>query len=168
MKYIFLGYMGAGKTTLGAAFAAAKKIPFVDLDALLERELGGSIAEFMEQKGELAFRKKEHEVLMEWVKSSPEASVVALGGGTPVFYNHMETLNEVGETVYLDVSVAELAKRLEEDTDRPLLKNQDDKMEFIAKHLFERRPFYFQAKHRIQGDQLTVEDALALFDGSKP
>ena len=168
MKYIFLGYMGAGKTTLGAAFAAAKKIPFVDLDALLEQELGGSIAEFMEQKGELAFRKKEHEVLMEWVKSSPEASVVALGGGTPVFYNHMETLNEVGETVYLDVSVAELAKRLEEDTDRPLLKNQDDKMEFIAKHLFERRPFYFQAKHRIQGDQLTVEDALALFDGSKP
>ena len=166
MKYIFLGYMGAGKTTLGAAFAAAKKIPFVDLDALLEQELGGSIAEFMEQKGELAFRKKEHEVLMEWVKSSPEASVVALGGGTPVFYNHMETLNEVGETVYLDVSVAELAKRLEEDTDRPLLKNQDDKMEFIAKHLFERRPFYFQAKHRIQGDQLTVEDALALFDGS--
>jgi len=166
MKYIFLGYMGAGKTTLGAAFAAAKKIPFVDLDALLEQELGGSIAEFMEQKGELAFRKKEHEVLMEWVKSSPEASVVALGGGTPVFYNHMETLNEVGETVYLDVSVAELAKRLQEDTDRPLLKNQDDKMEFIAKHLFERRPFYFQAKHRIQGDQLTVEDALALFDGS--
>jgi len=159
--------MGAGKTTLGASFAAAKKIPFVDLDALLEQELGGSIAEFMEHKGELDFRKKEHEVLMEWVKSSPEASVVALGGGTPVFYNHMETLNEVGETVYLDVSVAELAKRLEEDTDRPLLKNQDDKMEFIAKHLFERRPFYFQAKHRIQGDQLTVEDALALFDGSK-
>lgn len=167
MKYIFLGYMGAGKTTLGAAFAAAKKIPFLDLDALLEQEIGGSIAEFMEHKGELAFRKKEHEVLMEWVKSSPEASVLALGGGTPVFYNHMETLNEVGETVYLDVSVAELAKRLEEDTDRPLLKNQGDKMEFIAKHLFERRPFYFQAKHRIQGDQLTIEDALALFDRSK-
>jgi len=168
MKYIFLGYMGAGKTTLGAAFAAAKKIPFLDLDALLEQEIGGSIAEFMEHKGELAFRKKEHEVLMEWVKSSPEASVLALGGGTPVFYNHMETLNEVGETVYLDVSVAELAKRLEEDTtDRPLLKNQGDKMEFIAKHLFERRPFYFQAKHRIQGDQLTMKDALVLFDRSK-
>lgn len=164
MKYIFLGYMGAGKTTLGKSFANAKKIPFTDLDELLEEVLGTSVGEFMEEKGELAFRKKEHEVLLDWIETSSEEAVLSLGGGTPVFYGHMDVLNEVGETVYLDVSVAELAKRLETDSDRPLLKDSGDKMEFIAKHLFERRPFYLQAKHRIKGDQLTLEDALALFE----
>lgn len=164
MKYIFLGYMGAGKTSLGSSFAAAKKIPFMDLDAMLEQSFEMSVVEFMELKGELAFRKKEHEILMEWIEHSPEDVVLSLGGGTPVFYDHMDVLNAVGETVFIDVSLAELAKRLEKDTNRPLIKNQGDKMEFIAKHLFERRPFYFKAKHRIQGDQLTVEDALALFE----
>jgi shikimate kinase len=72
----------------------------------------------------------------------------------------MTFCNEVGRTVWLDVSVGELAQRLQYDTDRPLLQNENDRVEFIAKHLFERRPYYYQAQHRIAGDNLQVSDLL--------
>jgi shikimate kinase len=160
-KIIFvLGYMASGKSTLGAALAKELGRPFYDLDVEIERELGTSISKYMEEKGELSFRKKEHEALLNLVERAPKDAVIALGGGTPVFYDHMTFCNEVGRTVWLDVSVGELAQRLQYDTDRPLLQNENDRVEFIAKHLFERRPYYYQAQHRIAGDNLQVSDLL--------
>ena len=86
---------------------------------------------------------------------------MALGGGTPVFYDHMALLNEVGRTVFLDVSIGELAQRLKGSTDRPLIKSHEDLVEFVAKHLFERRPYYSQAQVRVKGDDLEVKDLTA-------
>ncbi|MDA0741296.1 MAG: shikimate kinase [Bacteroidetes bacterium] len=160
MRYFLLGYMGSGKTTLGKALSEHLGVDFVDLDVRITAEIGRSIASFMEDKGELAFRKVEHAVLERLLSESHEDVVVALGGGTPVFYNHMEALNAAGTTVFLDVSVVELARRLEKDVDRPLIKDKDDVAEFVAKHLFERRPFYSLAQHRVKGDALTVEAVL--------
>ncbi len=160
MRYFLLGYMGSGKTTLGKALSEHLGVDFVDLDVRITAEIGRSIVSFMEDKGELAFRKVEHTVLERLLSESQEDVVVALGGGTPVFYNHMEALNAAGTTVFLDVSVVELARRLEKDVDRPLIKDKDDVAEFVAKHLFERRPFYSLAQHRVKGDALTVEAVL--------
>ncbi|MDA8994798.1 AAA family ATPase [Schleiferiaceae bacterium] len=160
MRYFLLGYMGSGKTTLGKALSEHLGVDFVDLDVRITAEIGRSIASFMEDKGELAFRKVEHTVLERLLSEIQGDVVVALGGGTPVFYNHMETLNAAGTTVFLDVSVVELARRLEKDVDRPLMKDKDDVAEFVAKHLFERRPFYSLAQHRVKGDALTVEAIL--------
>lgn len=160
MRYFLLGYMGSGKTTLGKALSEHLGVDFVDLDVHITAEIGRSIVSFMEDKGELAFRKVEHTVLERLLSESREDVVVALGGGTPVFYNHMEALNAAGTTVFLDVSVVELARRLEKDADRPLIKDKDDVAEFVAKHLFERRPFYSLAQHRVKGDALTVEAVL--------
>ena len=160
MRYFLLGYMGSGKTTLGKALSEHLGVDFVDLDVRITAEIGRSIASFMEDKGELAFRKVEHTVLERLLSESQDYVVVALGGGTPVFYNHMEALNAAGTTVFLDVSVVELARRLEKDVDRPLIKDKDDVAEFVAKHLFERRPFYSLAQHRVKGDALTVEAIL--------
>ena len=160
MRYFLLGYMGSGKTTLGKALSEHLGVDFVDLDVRITAEIGRSIVSFMEDRGELAFRKVEHTVLERLLSESQEDVVVALGGGTPVFYNHMEALNAAGTTVFLDVSVVELARRLEKDVDRPLIKDKDDVAEFVAKHLFERRPFYSLAQHRVKGDALTVEAIL--------
>ena len=160
MRYFLLGYMGSGKTTLGRALSQHLEVGFIDLDALITAEIGRSIASFMEDKGELTFRKVEHNVLERLLTGGGEDVVVALGGGTPVFYNHMEALNAAGTTVFLDVSVVELARRLEKDVDRPLIKDKDDVAEFVAKHLFERRPFYSLAHHRVKGDALTAEAIL--------
>jgi len=133
----------------------------VDLDELLEGKLGMPVGAYIEEKGELSFRKAEHEALVSWLEEGPKDAVMALGGGTPVFYDHMALLNEVGRTVFLDVSIGELAQRLKGSTDRPLIKSQEDLVEFVAKHLFERRPYYSQAQVRVKGDDLEVKDLTA-------
>ena len=161
MRIFLLGYMASGKSTLGAALADALNCAFVDLDGLLEGKLGMPVGAYIEEKGELSFRKAEHEALVSWLAEGPEDVVMALGGGTPVFYDHMALLNEVGRTVFLDVSIGELAQRLQGSTDRPLIKSQEDLVEFVAKHLFERRPYYSQAQVRVKGDDLEVKDLTA-------
>jgi shikimate kinase len=160
MRYFLLGYMGSGKSTLGKALSQRLGVGFVDLDVRITEQIGQSIASYMADKGELAFRKVEHSVLERLLAEDHDNVVVALGGGTPVFYDHMEALNAAGTTIFLDVSVVELAQRLEKDMDRPLIKGKDDVAEFVAKHLFERRPFYSLAQHRVKGDALTVEAIL--------
>ena len=161
MRIFLLGYMASGKSTLGAALADALNGAFVDLDGLLEGKLGMPVGASIEEKGELSFRKAEHEALVSWLEEGPKDAVVALGGGTPVFYDHMALLNEAGRTVFLDVSIGELAQRLKGNTDRPLIKSQEDLVEFVAKHLFERRPYYSQAQLRVKGDDLEVKDLTA-------
>ena len=161
MRIFLLGYMASGKSTLGAALADALNCAFVDLDGLLEGKLGMPVGAYIEEKGELSFRKAEHEALVSWLEEGPKDAVVALGGGTPVFYDHMALLNESGLTVFLDVSIGELAQRLKGSTDRPLIKSQEDLVEFVAKHLFERRPYYSQAQVRVKGDDLEVKDLTA-------
>ena len=63
MRYFLLGYMGSGKTTLGKALSEHLGVDFVDLDVRITAEIGRSIVSFMEDRGELAFRKVEHTVL---------------------------------------------------------------------------------------------------------
>lgn len=164
MRVALVGYMSSGKSVLGKALSEHLGVPFVDLDRSVEMELEMPISRVMEEKGELYFRKKEHEVLLKMLDEAPESMVLALGGGTPVFYDHMSLLNEWGETVFLDVSAGALAARLEGDTTRPLIKNQDDVAEFVAKHMFERRPFYSLAKRRIRGDELSISDLLEVLE----
>lgn len=163
MKVFLIGYMASGKSTLGKALAGALMLPFIDLDVEIERTEGTSISEIIDSKGELHFRKIESGVLNELLEQN-DTGVFALGGGTPVFYNHMELLNAEGETIFLDVPVGELARRLEGDIKRPLIQNKEDVAEFVAKHMFERRAYYSQAKHRIAGPSISVEELKAVLN----
>lgn len=163
MKVFLIGYMASGKSTLGKALAKALALPFIELDVEIERTAGASITEIIDTKGELHFRKVESAVLKDLLEQH-ESGVFALGGGTPVFYNHMDLLNAEGETIFLDVPVGELAERLEGDVKRPLIQNKEDVAEFVAKHMFERRPYYSQAKHRITGASIGVEELKAVLN----
>lgn len=163
MKVFLIGYMASGKSTLGKALAGALTLPFIDLDVEIERTAGVSITEIIDTKGELHFRKIESGVLKDLLEQN-DTGVFALGGGTPVFYNHMDLLNAEGETIFLDVPVGELAKRLEGDIKRPLIQNKEDVAEFVAKHMFERRAYYSQAKHRIAGPSISVEELKAVLN----
>ena len=163
MKVFLIGYMASGKSTLGKALAQALALPFIDLDVEIERTAGTAISEIITAKGELHFRKLESAVLKDLLQEQ-ETGVFALGGGTPVFYNHMDLLNAEGETIFLDVPVGELAKRLEGDLKRPFIQNKEGVAEFVAKHLFERRPYYSQAKHRIAGASISVEELTAVLN----
>lgn len=147
MKRVFLvGYMGAGKTTVGRDLAKRVGLSFIDLDAYIEGRYHKTIRELFLEKGEDNFREIEQKMLHEVAMF--EDVLIATGGGAPCFYDNMEFMNKAGKTIYLKVSVEELAKRLELfGQNRPILsgKSGKDLEEFIAQTLEKREPYYGQA-----------------------
>lgn len=149
MKIILVGYMGSGKSTIGKLLSESLHVPFYDLDHLIETNLNLKINEIFEQKGELFFRKKEREILMEFLNTT-ENYVLALGGGTPCYYDNFELYpSSTIHSIYLKASVSTLLERLRvQKVSRPLISrfNEEELEEFVAKHLFERSYFYHQVK----------------------
>ncbi len=153
--------MGSGKSLISSKLNSIKKIEKIDLDFEISKELGNSIPEIFEKRGELFFRKKEKEIL-ERIFSLKEECILSLGGGTPCYYDNMEVINENSISIYLRAKVDTLMKRLIEDKIhcRPLINRIPDEQlpEFIGQHLFERNHFYNQAKIIIDTDNLTAEE----------
>lgn len=111
MIRIFLtGYMGAGKTTLGKAFARELNVPFIDLDWYIEERFHKSIRELFVERGEASFRELERNMLHE--VSEFEDVIISTGGGTPCFFDNMDYMNGHGQTVFLDVHPDILFNRL--------------------------------------------------------
>jgi shikimate kinase len=170
MRIFLIGFMGCGKTTLGKKLASRLGYPFIDLDHQLERDAGLSITEYFAAHGEEAFRKFENQVL----KHTPYAEdcVIATGGGAPCYYDNMEVMNSMGQTVYIEMPAWALAKRLEHGKHkRPLLKdmNEEELIAFISAKLLEREPYYKQAKYIVTGIDLNAERLhAALSEQQKP
>lgn len=155
--------MGSGKSLISNKLISIKKIKKIDLDFEISKELGLSIPEIFEKKGEIFFRKKEKEIL-ERIFSLKEECILSLGGGTPCYYNNIEIINKNSMSIYLRAKVDTLVKRLLEDKIhcRPLINRIPDEQlpEFIGQHLFERNHFYNQAKIIIDTDNLAAEEVV--------
>ena len=155
IRIFLIGYMGAGKTTLGKAFARELGLTFVDLDWYIEERFHKSIRQLFTERGEDGFRELEKRMLHE--SSEFENVVISVGGGTPCFFDNMEYMNNAGETVFLDVDVRVLFRRLKAARQqRPLLdgKTDEELLLFIREALEKRLPFYTKAKHVFNGEQL--------------
>ncbi|MGN7516119.1 MAG: shikimate kinase [Allomuricauda sp.] len=150
MKIVLVGYMASGKSTVGRLLARQLGIRFIDLDDYIEEHQKKSIKTIFSEKGEIFFRKLEHQMLNE-VLGKEESLVISTGGGTPCYGTNMATiLDQADHSIYLDVSIPNLLERISNEKEhRPLVKNisNEELPEFIGKHLFERRPYYMQAKH---------------------
>ena len=147
---VLVGFMGAGKTTVGRILAERLGTDFVDVDEEIERESGSSIAELFASGGEDAFRALEVEAVLRALASG--AGVVALGGGALTSAEVRSALS--GATVvHLDVSPAEVRRRVGDDAGRPLLAGD-------LQTLFEsRRPLYEEAADlRMSTDGRTPEE----------
>jgi shikimate kinase len=159
-KIILVGYMAAGKTTIGKKLAQNLGIIFLDLDALIEKKEGKTINELFHQKGELYFRKLEHQLFKSLIDNA-ESFVLSTGGGTPCYSNNHLFLDKSNVvSIYLDASIQTVFDRLiVEKKQRPIVKDLDEKelKEFIAKHLFERSYYYQKAMHKIKIDQKEVK-----------
>ena len=148
--------MASGKSTIGRLLAEKKNFFFIDLDNYIEEKEKMSISEIFDKKGEIYFRKQEHLYLKE-VLMLDNNIVLALGGGTPCYAGNMNIIKEGINTIaiYLKASIVTIATRLTtEKNQRPLvarLKN-DELVEFIAKHLFERSYFYNQSNYKVTVD----------------
>ena len=152
--------MGSGKTLVSKELSILNNLKIFDLDTEISKQNNSSIAEIFKKKGEIFFRKTEKEVL-EKILSTEKNIILSLGGGTPCYYNNIDSINEKTISVFLKTNVKNLAQRLSSEKDkRPLIQNisNEDLPEFIAKHLFERNPFYNQAKITINTDNLSARE----------
>jgi shikimate kinase len=162
-KVVLMGYMGSGKSIIAKKLANNLKIPCLELDKLIEEKSKMTIETIFLKKGELFFRKLEHELFLENMLSDKNF-VLSTGGGTPCYYNHHELLkNSNSDTIYLKASVDTLFDRLiKESSKRPLIASlsKEELKEFIAKHLFERSYYYSQAKYIINVDSKTIDEVV--------
>ena len=155
--------MGSGKTTVGKQLAKALDWQFVDLDAFIENRYRMNISEIFAKQGEPTFREIERKALHE--VSRFEGVVIATGGGSPCFFDNMEVMKNAGQTVYLNVSVDELVKRLNiGKTKRPLVKDKDPEelKIYIAENLAKRETYYQQASRIIDAENLRKKQDIAL------
>lgn len=154
MKRIFLiGYMGSGKTSMGVKLAEILGFQFVDMDHHIEEKYLKSVSQIFAELGQDEFREIERKCLHEVAEF--EDSVIATGGGAPCFFDNMEYMNQHGLTIYIQLSVEQLAVRLETSRagKRPLLANRkgEDLRKFIEDGLTMREKFYSQAMYSVSG-----------------
>ena len=137
---ILIGYMGAGKTTVGKECARQLGRAFEDTDYLIEKKAGKTVSRIFETEGEFAFRRMETEVLLQ-LESTSDSKVIATGGGLPLRKENREILKRLGIVVYLVVKTETVMERLKVDTTRPLLQ-YSDREQRIEKMLRERDGAY--------------------------
>ena len=144
------GFMGSGKTTIGALLARQLAWRFVDLDDLIEAAAGLRIPEFFARHGEPAFRQLEHEQLRAALGRAielKEATVIALGGGTYAQPANLEMLRAAGAPViWLDCPIDLLFARCATMTSRPLFRDETGFRELYGQRL----PSYQMADFRIE------------------
>ena len=154
---IFIGFMGAGKTTVGQAYARKFSMPFVDTDELIEREAGRSISDIFASEGEEAFRRMETETVRK-LREHTEHAVISVGGGLPLREENRRLLRETGTVVYLKIRPETVCSRLAGDDTRPMMRGGNP--EERARELLDaREEFYEAASHfSVETDGKTVEE----------
>jgi len=146
MIVYLVGMPGSGKTTIGKKLARQLKFSFVDLDKLIEEEIGKSITFLFEHYGENAFRKIERKMLLK--NKNLTNTIISCGGGTPAFYKNMEFMCKNGITVYLNAPTNILISRITQAKKaRPMLAAYDKSQlnEVLEKILHNRISYYQMA-----------------------
>ena len=140
--------MGSGKSTVGRQLAKVLGADFSDLDDIIENAENQTIAAIFSEKGEHYFRELESHCLKS-IHESEHPKVIAVGGGTPCFFDNIDWMNDNGITVFLNPSVDVLFNRLKSETaKRPVLEGKSDTAlcKLITEKLNSRLDYYKKAK----------------------
>ncbi len=153
MKNIYLvGFMGAGKTSVGLRLAEILHRGFIDLDQEIEKRAGRPIREIFQTEGEAHFRLLEQAELQSL--SRQEGAIVALGGGAFASPDNRKIIEKTGISVWLDAPFALLFSRCAGDALRPLASSREEMEQLLER----RRSTYEQATIRIEIDGYTVDE----------
>ena len=171
MKNIYLiGMPSSGKSTLGKELARNLSYTFTDMDKLIETREQKTISEIFSNQGEAHFRELEKKTLQGFLPD--QSMVIATGGGVPCFHDNMQFIKNNGVSVFLNVELDDLAKRMykAQGNNRPLLDKSQSEEAVIAsikKTYEERLPFYKQADIQVEGE-INVSQLLWLIDQYMP
>jgi shikimate kinase len=126
-RVVLTGFMASGKSTVGPLLAARLGVHFLDLDTLVEKREGRSVADLFRDRGEAFFRRAESDALEEVLRG--KSAVVALGGGTFLEEENRARISKAAVSVWLAPDSDEIVRRLERSRNsRPLLRKQDGSM----------------------------------------
>ena len=161
---VFLGMMGSGKSSIGSLIAKKLQLNFIDIDNVIENELGLSIKKIFETKGENYFRKFEEQTTLKKLKSS--STVISLGGGA---FSNKEIRKEVIKnhiSFWLNWSNDILLNRIKDSKKRPLAFNSSENE--IIDLIKKRSNIYSKALYKIECDNLTkneiVKEILKIYE----
>ena len=147
MHFSLIGLPGSGKSTIGRHLAKAWKLRFVDSDQVIEQRIGSSIKDFFAQHGEAAFRDVEANVLAELLQEKT-VSVLSTGGGAILRQENRIALHNHSTVFYLQALPEDIARRLRNDTTRPLMQG-DDPLQRLRDLLQVREPLYRETAHYV-------------------
>lgn len=145
-RVLLVGLMAAGKSTVGAAVAAATGWPCLDNDVLLERSTGSTAAQLLAEHGVGRLRAAESDVLT-LLLAMPAPFVAGVPAGTILDPRDRQRMREAGHVVWLKASVATLARRVAKQGGRAWL--DDDPATVLQAMAAEREPLYAQACHQV-------------------
>ena len=142
---VLMGFMGAGKSTIGKSLAKTMNCEFIDTDAYIEKEQGRKISEIFEKDGEVVFRDMETDLLKR-LQERTDGFVLSLGGGMPVREENRKLLRNLGCVIYLKTSKEEIIRRVSGDRNRPLLQGEalEDKVTALMNA---REAIYMETAH---------------------
>jgi shikimate kinase len=156
VRGVFLtGFMGSGKTAVGAALAKRLGRRFIDLDAEIERTSGLTVASMFARFGEGEFRRRESRALADL--GALDDAIVATGGGTVVDARNRASMRAAGWIVCLTADAETVLARVGGGEDRPLLAGASDRAAKVRALLAERAEAYADADWRIDTSGKTVE-----------
>ncbi len=168
-KPVFItGMPGSGKTTIGKLLAYDLSVAFYDLDKLIEQHEKKTIPTIFSEKGEDHFRQIENNVLLDFMTNhAGEIYVMSLGGGTVCFFDSINKLKQAGIIIYIETSVEQLIKQLGNDTNRPLLRpNNEQELRLTLEALLEKRkPYYSKANFVVESNsdkRVTMADIVEI------
>lgn len=153
-RVVLVGFMGAGKSTIGRRLARRLDYRFEDMDRRIEKREGLTVARLFQERGEAAFRALEREEARELQALS--GVVVASGGGAFAQEATRALLRRGALTVWLRCSLASALRRVRPDASRPLAGNR----EIMRALLAEREPFYRLADVTVDTSRRTPREVV--------
>jgi shikimate kinase len=157
MKIVLAGFMGTGKSVVGARLAERLRVPFVDVDRLIEATAGLKVAEIFASEGEVGFRRRERELIASLAHRRD--CVIATGGGAVLDPENVEHLRVGGIIVCLQAAPEVILQRIGDDDRRPLLQAQG-RLATISQLLELRSASYATADITIDTSESSVEEVV--------
>ena len=151
---VFLGMMGSGKTSIGILVSKKLNLQFYDIDQIIEKDLGMSISEIFQKKGEKFFRNVDEKITLKFLKK--KNIVVSLGGGAFINKKIREEIQKNHFSFWLNWNSDTLIQRIQKNTKRPIaLRSSPNQLIDLIK---KRSMVYSKSKYKINCEKLSKNE----------